>query len=127
MASAILIIILSVFLVLALVWEYRDYIRLYARSSLNSLPPSQRERELTFYGCFNYENKVEWRSILIGTILSSLLIWYILHQFGYLIPVNLILLIGVSILGVFYILATFKHYHLYRNMCGKIKPELTII
>ena len=122
-----LFLILILFLILALFWEYKDYFRLYARPNVNTLTPSQQQRELIFYGCFNYENKVEWRSILIGTILSTLLIWYILLQFDIPVQGNMIILMALSILGIFYILDTFKTYHLYRIMCSKIKPELTIL
>ena len=122
-----LFLILIVFLILALFWEYKDYFRLYARPNVNTLTSAQQQRELIFYGCFNYENKVEWRSILIGTILSTLLIWYILLQFRLDVSGNMIILIALSILGIFYILDTFKNFHLYRVMCSKIKPELTIL
>lgn len=124
---SVLFIILAFFLVLALYWEYKDYHRLYRRPNIYSLRPERRHRELTFYGCYNYENKVEWRLILIGAIISSFFIWYLLKQFGYAINNNVVILVFLIILSVFYILSTFKTFHLYRVMCSKIKPELNIL
>lgn len=132
----LILIILLILLSLAFYWEYKDYLRLYLRPNVNSLSPLEQQKELVFHACFNYENRVEWRSILIGTIISTLIIWYILTQMGSNNDesstasgpsLNMMLLIALAIFGTFYVLSTFKHYHLYRNMCGKIKSDLTIL
>lgn len=128
MLIKLLFFIVLVFFILAFMWEYKDYSRLQKRPSISSLPQQRRNRELAFYGCFNYENRVEWRMIFIGSVLSTVCIWYVLKYVANVqVQHNIMILIGFIIMGIFYILSAFKQFHLFRVMCSKIKPNLTIL
>ncbi len=115
-------------LILAVYWEYADHARLTSRKPINQDDDDfEREREYLFYGCFNYENNVYWRSIFIATAISMGVLVYILSQLKVPITIWLVFLIILAVFIPFYAIVTFRTFHLYRVMCNKIKPELTIL
>ena len=124
-------IILVIIFILALYWEIADYNRLQNRPPLNELPEDQKAQELEFYGCYNYQNAIYWRSTYIGAFLGSLLAALLLELTDYKwfeaqkYYVPFVIFVGVFVIG--HILITFKDYHLYRVMCSKIDDDLEII
>ena len=121
---------LIILLFLAIFWEAKDYQRLEARVPINKITDKRkREKELHFYACFNAENNIEWRGIFIMTFVSTLLITYLISEFypDQPLDINLLLLTFGSIILVFYIGHMFRSFHLYRNMCSKVRCDRTII
>lgn len=120
--------ILGALLFLAILWEYQDHHRLANRKSVQSLETaSDQKREYLFYGCYNYENNVAWRGIFIGSVLATLIIWYILYAMKVKVRWWVVLLIFFAVFIPFYAISTFKTFHLYRVMCNKLKTDLTIL
>lgn len=128
----ILGIILCIIFVLALWWEVHDYLRLQNRPPVSDITdPAEKEKELQFYGCYNYQNAIYWRGTFIGsfigTIIASLFLeltdykWFSVGK--YYVP----FVIFVGIFAVFHILITFKDYHLFRLMCAKIDDDMQTI
>jgi hypothetical protein len=126
--TTIVVIIIVVILLYALICEYKDYVLLGSRPALSSITNDvDKNNELLFYGCFNSENNIQWRSSYILSVVSMLVISYILKEWGYIVELNLQLLILFTIFMVFFGASTFKNFHLYRPMCAKIKPENIIL
>lgn len=121
-------VIFVILLLLAIYWEYADHTRLTSRPPITpDHDEYDREKEYLFYGCFNYENNVYWRSIFIATAISMLALVYIFSLMKVPITGWLVFLIVLAVFIPFYILVTFRTFHLYRVMCNKIKPDLTIL
>lgn len=121
---------LLVLLVLAILWEAKDYQRLEARTPLNKITnKDKKEKELQFYACFNAENNIQWRGIFIMTFVSTLLITYLITEFypNQPLNINLLFLVFGAIILVFYIGHMFRSFHLYRNMCSKVRCDQTVI
>lgn len=139
-AAYILIIVALILLVLAIYWEYQDHERLKDRPTIDEVDEDDRIDEYLFYGCFNAENRVSWRNIYIATFISVLLIWYILIIFNF-APrmslslcnvsgrpsINILILIFVAIFCIFYIVDQFREFHLYRDMCAKIRTDKCVL
>lgn len=126
--SLLILIGLAIFLVLALYWEAQDSKRLEARPHIYQIDdPVQREREYIFHACFNVDNNIQWRTIYIAAIVSALFIFYLLYYLKYPVSIPLFFMIVVIMVIVFYIVNIFRTFHLYRVMCSKVKPDLTVI
>ena len=123
----LLLIILLFLLIAAFYWEFKDHNRIISRPQVNTLSPDLQNREYVFYACFNYENNIKWRTLFICSIISTLLITYILYAFHFAITVPLVLLIIGAIFFVFYGCEIFQNFHLYRQMCSKVKPDINIL
>lgn len=126
----ILILALLVLFVLASYWEYKDYERIKSRPFLCDIKCSKkRKKELDFYACFNGKNNIQWRGIYIMSFVAALLVTYIFCQFypdlG--LDINFFILTFGAILIVFYIGNTFRTYHLYRDMCARVKSDKNIL
>jgi len=122
------ILILLILLILAIYWEYCDYRRLQTRPSIQTKTNSNDiQKEYLFYSCFNYENNIYWRSIFIASTISTSFISYVLYLLKVQLKIWLVLLIFVGIFIPFYIITSFKTFHLYRNMCNKVKTDLLIL
>ena len=129
-SQIIFVIVLVVLLIFALSWEYKDYGRIKARPYLCDIKcPKKRKKELEFHACFNGKNNVQWRGIFIMSFIAALLVTYILTQFYPDRPlnINLFILTFGSILIVFYIGNTYRTYHLYRDMCARVKSDKNIL
>ena len=123
----LLLIILLILLVAAFYWEFKDHQRIISRPQVDTLPTDLQNKEYIFYSCFNYENNIKWRTLFICSIISSLLITYILYAFQVNITVPMVLLIIGAIFFIFYGCEIFQNFHLYRPMCGKVKPDINIL
>ncbi len=124
-----LILAIIVLLVLAIYWEIKDYQRIKARPFLCDIKCSKkREEELEFHACFNARNNVQWRGIFIMSFFAAVLVVYIIQELYCLeIGFNLFLLTFAAILIVFYIGSTFRTFHLYRDMCARVKSDKNIL
>lgn len=139
-AAYALVIVGLILLILAIYWEYQDHDRLKDRPDIDEIDEEDRLNEYLFYGCFNAENRVSWRNIYIASFISVLLIWYILIIFNF-APrmtltlcnsggrpsLNILILIFITIFCIFYIVDQFREYHLYRDMCAKIRTDKCIL
>lgn len=126
----ILIIVgLTVLLILAIYWECKDYQRIKARPFLCDIKcPKKRRQELEFHACFNGRNNIQWRGIFIMSFFAALLIVYIIQEcYDQDLSINVSLLIFAAILIVFYIGNTFRTFHLYRDMCARVKSDKNIL
>jgi hypothetical protein len=125
-----IILVLMILLVLAIFWEFKDHERIKSRPYVHSIKTEKgRKKELEFHACFNAENNIEWRGIFIMTFVATLLVMYIIYQFypDKCLDLNLGFLIFGAIILVFYIGNVFRHFHLYREMCAKVKKDRIIL
>lgn len=126
--TKIIIIIVVLIVLYAFICEYRDYSRIGRRSELSDITSEvDKNNELLFYGCFNFENNITWRSLFILSFISTLIIAYIMNQTNNDLSINLYLAILLVIFFTFLGGSTFKTFHLYRPMCSKIKPDNIIL
>ena len=138
---AFVLIFIVVIAILASWWEYSDHCRLLERKSLKDLPEEEREDELKFYACYNSDNRVSWRTLFLASLISTILIWYLLYVFGVKVKLqtsfysekyyrepsfNILLAIFLIIFIIFYIFDHLKEYHLYRKISSKVKDDETI-
>ena len=129
-AQIILIVTLLILLILACFWEYKDYDRIKSRPYLCDIKCSKKKKkELEFHACFNAKNNIQWRGIYIMSFVAALLVTYIIMQCYPDLPINLNLFILTfgAILIVFYIGNTFRTYHLYRDMCARVKSDKNML
>lgn len=119
--------LLALLLILAIYWETADQERLNSRPMLNDLSEEDRNRELEFLACFNYENNVRWRSIFIGTTIALLLILVILTVADIQIDLGLIAAIFAAVFISFFGVETFRSYHYYRPMCAKVRSSMVVL
>jgi len=127
----IIMFLLIVLFIYAIMWEIGDHEKLCSRPHISGLNKRKRERELRFYGCYNYENAVDWRLIYIGSFLATVIICTILEMGGngwlskgnYWVP----FLTLVTIFIIFYIILSFRRFHVHRVMCSKIDDRLQTI
>ena len=121
----VIFISLVILLVLAASWEFKDYKRIKSRPYICDIKSDKdKQKEMEFYACFNSKNNIQWRGIFIMTFVSTFLVTYIISQFyDECINFNLPILIFGAILLVFYIGDIYKNYHLYREMCYKVKGD----
>lgn len=113
------IFVIIVLVVLAIYWEWFDYDRLFKIQNIDTFPPEEQAAQLRFLACWNYENGPQWRSILVGTIIVGLLLWWI---FGCARSVKLGFLILLIIFIVFYCIYSLRSYHIQRLLCSKATP-----
>jgi len=108
-------------LVTAIYWEYKDQKRLEKRNRIKDIKdPKERIKEYEFYGTFNYENNVNWRSIFIGSFISSLVIYLSLKNVLN-CNFNTYYILFIIIFLVYYFISDFKKFHLYRLMANKVR------
>ena len=127
--ATIILIIVVLIVVYAVFAEFKDYRLLEKRPPLSLIASDEdKNKELLFYSCFNYENNIQWRSIFATSALATLIIGYILHEsYSGEIRTNTYVLILLVIFFAFFGSYVFKTFHMYRPMCGKVKPENTIL
>ena len=121
----IVFLILIFLLAIACYFEFSDYQRVAKRPDIKSAKNPQMEYE--FYGCFNYDNNIYWRSIYIATFIASFVIWYVLYITGHKISVPTFLIIMIIIFFLFYGITHYKTFHMYRVMCNKVRPDKIIL
>ena len=124
----IIILALIVLLFLASFWEFKDYERIKSRPYLCDIScPKKKKKELEFHGCFNLKNNIQWRGIYIMAFVATFLVMYIISQFysDRNIDLNMAIIVFGAILIVFYIGNIFRTYHLYRDMCARVKSDKT--
>ena len=121
-----LIVIVVFILILAVYWEAKDYNRISKRPPISSVEKKDKLREYKFYACFNSENNVMWRNIYISSVLSIILIGFVLKTYHPDVTFSWKIYL-VCIFLTFYISNHFRTFHLYRVMTSKIKPDLTIL
>lgn len=122
----IFIAVIILIFVMAIYWEMGDFKIIKGRKDLNDIhDKDEKAKELLFYGCYNAETNIRWREIFIMSILSAILIFYVLKQSdpNAKVSVNLFILVFMSIFIMFIISSMYKTYHLYNGMCSKINPE----
>ena len=118
-----------VLLVLAICWEIKDYQRIKSRPFLCDIKcPKKKAEELEFHACFNARNNIQWRGIFIMSFFAAILVLYIIQEiYCHQINCNSFLLVFAAILIVFYIGNTYRTFHLYRDMCARVKSDKNIL
>jgi len=117
-------VLLSILFLLAFYWEYKDYHRMYKRPYIKDIKnTNQKIKELTFYSTYNYKNNIYWRSIFIISIISILIINYIMKSYSIDIKQEVLIICLIVIFLVQYFVNNFKVFHLYRIMSSKITNE----
>lgn len=124
----VITIILVILFILAIIWEYQDHHRISNRPFVDlSLLSPELQREIRFYGCFNAENKITWRTLFFGSILVVVVIWIFLSINSLPFPPIWALTLFLTTFLIFYGIDQFQTFHLYRPMCAKINPSREII
>lgn len=123
-------IILLLLLIMAIKFEKDDMSRISKRQEVYSIKNrKKREKEYIFYGSFNSENNIMWRSIYISTFISVACIIYMLRYTFPQINFKLIhaIMIFAIIFLIFYGSNIFRTFHFYRVMTSKLKKRTTIL
>lgn len=120
----IYIIILAV-LCLSVYWEYKDNRRLENKKHISEIKTAKgRIKEYEFYGAFNYENNVQWRTVYIGAFISTLLLYTTVKLN---VDSEKYMYIFLTIFLVYYFITNFRTFHLYRIMASKVKSNSIIL
>ena len=83
-----MILIIVILLILAIYWEYKDYIRIAKRNCIDTIPDDKRERELKFYATFMSKNNIVWRFNFILCFISFCAIMYVLKSLNITTNIN---------------------------------------
>jgi len=126
-----LVLILAL-LILAL-WLEMEYCgRLQGRPSISSkgmerqpdgkvLVSPEVISEYEFYGCYNYENNIQWRGIFISSVIVTVILTFVIGFFYEFVLWELLAVMFFFTFFVFFFTGNLRHYHLYRNMASKVK------
>lgn len=124
-----MILIIVILLILAIYWEYKDYIRIAKRNCIDTIPDDKRERELKFYATFMSKNNIVWRFNFILCFISFCAIMYVLKSLN--ITTNINSNVGMMLFFmtflIFHLGSQFKTYHFYRVMTSKIETDTIIL
>lgn len=123
----ILITVVLYLLYNAIKWEANDIRKIYNRQPVYLIKDKkEKEKEYIFYSTFNSENNVVWRSLFICSVISSLLIYFFFKNYTSYqstdkdsLEINCFIILFIVFL-VYYLMSTFKNFHMYRVMTGKI-------
>jgi len=122
-----LFIIIIVILLLSIYWEFKDNDRINKRKKISDIKDDEeRRKEYEFYGTFNYENNVQWRTIFIGAFISTIILYFLLVKNKSINKVYYIY-IFLIIFITYYTICQFRTFHLYRIMANKIRQNDLII
>lgn len=122
--------ILILLLIMAVKFEKDDMTRVSKRPPVYLIKDrKKREREYLFYGTFNSENNIMWRSIYISTFISVFCIIYMLKHTFPDTKFNIIhaIIIFAIIFFVFYGSNIYRTFHFYRLMSSKLKKSMMIL
>lgn len=126
---AIIWIILTILFFCTLKWEFNDYFKLCSRPHIDKIKRRRdRHKEMRFHACYNYENRVDWRGVYVGSFIATFVISLLmeicgLHWFSrgqYYVPLVVLTIIFIS----FYVISSYQHFHVYRIMCSKVDNRL---
>lgn len=98
----------------AIVQETREY------DSITNIIPYSNNPDPSFYGC-KAQNKVVWREALIGSVFSTILVFFFLYVLNFPISVFLFILFTAVVFAVYYALSNFRNYHWYKEVCDASK------
>jgi hypothetical protein len=122
----IIIFIFIVILIAAIAWEVNDAKRILQHRSAHEGTEEERERSQIFFGCHMYQNNVTWRGAYIAASIATLIILYIFSVCRLPIRFEVFVLIFGAVFLPVYIIGSFKSYHLYRPICGKVNRHLIL-
>lgn len=121
------LLILLVLLIVFCYLEVRDLKAFLRAPSVQTKQGSEKEELYTFYACASYENGVIWRSVMIGSIIATFVLSYFLYiAYGY-IESWMILMLLFIVFVVFYLIASFRNFHLDRVICSKARNNMRLI
>jgi hypothetical protein len=125
-----IIFLLSVILLYgAIRWESADIKKIWHAPPVYDITDrKKREKELVWYGTFNYENAITWRFNYISIFISCLLIYIFLTKYSK--PEEPFLntfVIGIIVFTLFYFGSCYRTFHIYRVMASKLKKSLKIL
>ncbi len=127
MSSEWLIICVVIILVLAITifairGEFVDYSKYKNRNKFAELKRKEREEEYIFNICFPYDHLVKWRTIFLGSLVATFLIFLFFYGLGVPITNSIIyLIIFAAIFITFYGIFTFERHHFWRDACSKVR------
>jgi hypothetical protein len=124
-----MILIIVILLILAIYWEYKDYMRIAKRNCIDTIPDDKRERELKFYATFMTKNNIVWRFNFILCFICFCAMMYVLKSLN--ITTNINKNVGMMLFFmtflIFHLGFQFKTYHFYRVMTSKIETDTIIL
>lgn len=126
MITYIVLAILILLLFLAIYWESKDFTRIFNRKPLYTIKNrKERTQEYRFYGLFNSENNIMWRSLYVSAVIAVLLIAYYFNQVSPDVSLKLgtYITIFIIIFMVYYLSHHYRVFHLYRVMGGKFRKK----
>jgi hypothetical protein len=132
---AILISTIIILIFFAIKWEYTgEYQMSLALPAINEIPSDdQKQRAHIFYGCYILQNRVIWKSVFTISVLLVITLWIIFYIFNIFklkdkkditIAVGILLIFAIFLPFFFY--ENFMAFHLYRPLCERINPSLTV-
>ena len=126
MITYIILCIFIVLLVAAIYWESKDFTRIFNREPLYKIKnKKKRLQEYRFYGLFNAENNIMWRSLYVSAVIVILLIAYYFSQVFPNVSLGLgsYIAIFIMIFMVHYLCHNYRVFHLYRVMASKFSRK----
>jgi hypothetical protein len=109
-------------------WEIKDIYRVGILKNVFDIKnPEEKENAYKFFSTFPYENTVTWRHIYIASIVSSILIYYILIANKTSVKPEIGLAIFFIIFFIGYYIDNFRSFHIWRVMASKINPSSVIL
>lgn len=107
-------IILFCIIILLTIWAFIQEKHEYD-AIVNIIPYSENPYP-SFYACKS-QNKVVWREALIGSVLSTLLVFFFLYVLKFPISFFLFILVSSIVFIVYYAISNFRNYHWYKEVC----------
>ena len=129
--TLVIVIILTFIIWIAVGWENKELQKIEALPELNDVPPDEQFEYLQTLACQPWINGVEWRRVVIGSLISTFAVWLFLHYYlkkqSAKIDLVIILTIFVVISLTFYSMAIFKGHHIDRVICKKANPNIPAV
>ena len=123
-----IVVILIILFILAFYWEYKDYKRIERQKNVYEITdPNEKEKAYIFYSTFCYENNISWRSNYILSVVSIIIIYFLLHTAKINLSMEMSILIMIVIFLVYFLGDNFRSFHFWRVLASKAKPEMAIL
>jgi hypothetical protein len=86
----------------------------------------EREKLYRFYGAFNYENNIMWRSLFISACIAACFIYLVFKYYPGNTELNTLIVLYIVFI-TYYFTQIYKHFHMYRVMASNVKPGIKIL
>lgn len=120
----VIILLILAITIFAIRGEFEDYAKFKARPPLAALNRKQRQDEYIFHICFPYDHLVKWRTIFLGSLIATFVIFMFFYFYVFRdvkLPLMTYLVIFSAIFVTFYAIFVFERHHFWRDACAKVR------